>query len=87
MTDDQGMMEQQDTLKELANRFPEYTSKITSLLLKSVDFREIAEDYQYCIHKLNKLTAHPAENHPLIRHYEKTMLELEEELREYLMKE
>ncbi len=85
--DYQGMMEQQDTLKELANRFPEYTSQITNLLLNSIDFREIVEDYQYCRHKLNKLMAHPAENNPLIRHYERTMLELEEELLGYFAKE
>ena len=78
------MMEQKDTLKELAGRFPEYATQITHLLLKNDDFREIAEDYQFCIHKLNKLSAKPNENHPLIRHYEKTMLELEEEMRGYL---
>lgn len=78
------MMEQKDTLKEVASRFPEYAARITHLMLKNDDFREIAEDYQFCIHKLNKLSAQPTENHPLIRHYEKTMLELEEEMQGYL---
>ena len=72
---------------ELAKRFPEYASQITNLLLTNNDFREIADDYQFCLHKLNKLSADPGENHPLLRHYKKTMLELEEELQGYFMNE
>ena len=81
----QGIMEQKDTSMELAKRFPEYESQITDLLLTNNDFREIADDYQFCLHKLNKLSANPTDNHPLIRHYKNTVIELEEELQGYFI--
>ena len=81
----QGIMEHKDTSMELAKRFPEYASQITDLLLTNDDFREIADDYKFCIHKLNRLSANPNDNHPLIRHYKKTVIELEEELQGYFM--
>ena len=82
--DSNGFMEQEDILKELTSRFPEYESQILELLIKSNDFREILEDYQFCRHKLIKLSGNPSENNSLIRHYEKTLLELEDEVKGYL---
>jgi uncharacterized protein YdcH (DUF465 family) len=77
-------MEQNNISMELTNRFPEHGSQISQLLLKNQAFREIAEDYEFCRQKLIRLSENPIENHPLIGHYEKTMLELEEEIMEYL---
>jgi hypothetical protein len=77
-------MNQHTLSEELINRFPEHASQIYRLLLQNNDFREIAEDYDFCRNKLRRLISHPADNQPLILHYEKTMKELEEEMMGYL---
>ncbi len=79
-------MELDNISMELSNRFPEYGSQIANLLLTNQAFREIAVDFEYCRQKLIRFSVDSAGNHPLIMHYEKTMLELEEEIMEYLTK-
>lgn len=80
-------MEQNNLMMELSSRFPEHKAQIARLLEENNDFREIAEDYQFCRIKLARLTAHPAENKPLIHHYENTMNELKEDMKEYFLYE
>ena len=71
--------------EQLSDHFPEYKSQIIQLLLKNNDFIEIAEDYEFCRNKLNRLSANQTENEPLIRHYKQTMNELEEEMMGYFV--
>jgi len=80
-------MELKNNSRQLSKRFPEYASQITQLLLDNNDFREIAEDYEYCINKLNRLSVNQPKNETLIPHYKNTMHELEEEIMGYFSKQ
>jgi len=80
-------MELNNNSIQLSKRFPEFATQITQLLLENNDFREIAEDYEFCMNKLDRFSVNLPENEPLIRHYENTMHELEEEMMGYFSKQ
>jgi len=80
-------MEKNNIMNELGNQFPEYEMQIIRLLEENNDFREIAEDFEFCRIKLARLSLDPVGNKPLIRHYADTMDELKEEMKGYFSNE
>jgi hypothetical protein len=70
-------------VEELVASFPEWSEVIRKIYLKNRNFREVVKDYLFCKHKLSRLYLEPDENKMLLVEYEKTMKELEEEMKEY----
>ena len=77
-------MDQQNILKELTGKFPEHLGKIERLYLTDERFREILEDLLYCRYQFQSLLESPVKRRLLIEHYQRTLQELEEEIKEYL---
>jgi hypothetical protein len=71
--------------QELIDRFPDYTSQISQLLKNNDDFREIVDDYRFCLKKLGGLTTDPGDVNPLIHHYENAVKDLENDMMEYFV--
>jgi hypothetical protein len=61
--------------------FPDISDRL-STLLKDENFRELAEDYLFCAYEVKQLS--PSKNEKLIKEYQETLKELEEELLSYL---
>jgi hypothetical protein len=80
-------MKSNETPLELIDRFPDHASQISQLLKNNKDFREIVDDYRFCLNKLARLTVDPDDVNPFIHHYENAVRDLEEEIMEYFVSE
>ena len=66
----------------LTKYFPNYGEEISLLLSEDQNFKELADDYLLCIYELKHRIA--SGNEKLIKQYQETLQDLEEEILSYL---
>ena len=66
----------------ICSHFPDYRIEIHDLLQTDSNFRELAEDYLFCVNETKQISL--TNNERLTQQYEETLQDLEEELLAYL---
>lgn len=78
------MQTEQDILNTILDKFPERVNALHKLFLKDENFREICEDYVFCLDSIGKILITNERKDKILKEYENALQDLELEMLEYL---